>query len=108
MNLGDLIAVGAQEVGEADVRPDRYMRVVVEIFGRAIAVVGLEQIDRAPRAQLRAQGIEHGSEILLRHMLEEIAGEREIDRAVVERGHIRDRRHDALDPGRDVLTEIGP
>ena len=89
-------------------RPDRDMRVVVEILSVAIAVVRLQHGQLAARAQLLAQPGEHRGQIGLGDMLEQIAGEGVVDRSIGDRREVGDGRHDRFDAGRQLFGEIGP
>ena len=63
-HLDHLIAVGGEEVAQADVRIDADMGVVVEIFAIGVAVIGLEDGQRAARRELGAKARQRIRKIL--------------------------------------------
>src|SRR5690242_137232 len=90
LNMKHVVAIGGEEVGEADMRVNGLVVEVVEILAEGVPIVGLDDRQRATRRQLAPQRFQHGGKLLLGKVLEQIAGKGEIDCAIVQKLQVGD------------------
>jgi len=78
----DTKSTGGQAVGQAHVREDQQVRVVVEILSGAIPEIRLDDHEPPTRSKNPANLRERRSQLLARQVLEENAREDDVERAV--------------------------
>src|SRR5207249_2907080 len=104
------VAVGAEVIWKTYVRIDALMIKIVEVLSKGITVVRLENGQRPAFRQLAMQGLQRDRKVVSRQVFEQIAGECEIDGAVIEEIQVGDAAYLVLDArgqvGREGLPRI--